>query len=161
MIGFLAHSCFREAKIKLVFCGRDRERSMLAGHMALSGQQVLVRERMRLRQEYSCDQREREGRKKCAEERWLEKLLGIFLHVLCLVFSSQKVSLRLCDCGEFLSAICSGSPSEIHFPPPWKIRLCRGLVQGFSSCRNYWGDIWSLWTCSELLPCTTTVAVYD
>lgn len=69
MIGFLAYSCFKEAKIKQAFCGRDRKRNVLAGYTAVSGQQALVRERMRSRQEYSCDQRETEGMKKHAEER--------------------------------------------------------------------------------------------
>jgi len=56
MISFLAHSCFKEAKIKQAFCGGGRKRNALAGLTAVWGQQALVRERMTSRQEYSCGQ---------------------------------------------------------------------------------------------------------
>lgn len=90
MVYFLAHSCFKKAKIRPAFCSGDRKRNPLAGHKAVLGQQALVKKR-RSRQEYLCDQRETEGRKKTYRGKVARKLSRIFFHALCLVFSHTAV----------------------------------------------------------------------
>lgn len=104
MVYFLAHSCFKKAKIRPAFCSGDRKRNPLAGHKAVLGQQALVKKR-RSRQEYLCDQRETEGRKKNIQRKGGQKTLqdffscpmpGVQSHC-----GTQKMGLRLCDCGGF------------------------------------------------------------